>query len=116
MKLTIRLSQPPPSTNNLFAGNGKRRYRTKAYEAWAKQAGWEINAQPHGKIAGRVTLDIAVQRLRSTSDITNRIKSAEDLLVSLGIIEDDRLVDQCTARWANVEGCVITIESAEKLT
>ena len=100
----------PPSTNALYRNvAGKGRVRTERYVTWANAAGWLIQAQRPDRVPGRICLDISVQRQRANSDISNRIKAVEDLLVALGVIDDDKNVDQVTIRWASITGCNITI-------
>jgi crossover junction endodeoxyribonuclease RusA len=106
-----------PSTNNLFCGNGRRRYRSKEYTAWIKEAGWRLSDQRPPQVAGRVSITIEVQepKTKIRQDCTNRIKAVEDLLVAHSIIEgdDQRFVRNVTVRWAPVEGVRVTIRSAE---
>jgi len=76
----------PPSTNQLYAG---RRWKSAAYEAWIKAAGWTIiAAQPtmRNPIAGpfQLTIDLPPGRM----DIDN-IKALPDLLSKMFIISDD---------------------------
>jgi Holliday junction resolvase RusA-like endonuclease len=105
-----------PSTNHLFSGNGKRRYRSAEYTAWINMAGLCLIAQRPPPVAGRVSLLIEVEEPKTAirQDCTNRIKALEDLLVSHRIIEgdDQRFVREVTVRWADVEGCRVTIRSA----
>jgi len=107
----------PPTTNNLFSGNGKRRYRSVEYTAWIKEAGWRLANQRPPLIAGKVSLTIELEepKTKRRQDCTNRIKAIEDLLVSHRIIEgdDQRFVRDVTVRWAPVEGVFVTIRSAE---
>jgi Holliday junction resolvase RusA-like endonuclease len=103
----------PPSTNHLFAGNGRRRYKTKQYAAWIEESGHELDRQSPTPIKGRVTLLIEVSNRESASnwDVCNREKAAVDLLVARGIIEGDnrRFLGEVTLRWADVSGIRITI-------
>jgi Holliday junction resolvase RusA-like endonuclease len=111
--ITLKELPAPPSTNGLYRNvSGKGRVRTDRYATWANAAGWQINLQKPGKIAGKVELDIYVQRQRSGSDISNRIKAIEDLLVTMGVIDDDKNVERVSICWADVNGCTVTISPA----
>jgi len=103
-----------PSTNGLFAGNGKRRYKTKEYAAWIEEAGYALNQQNPKPIRGKVRLliEVAEPKTNIAQDVTNRIKAAEDLLVRHGIIQgdDQRYVRSVTAEWSrHIEGIRITV-------
>lgn len=109
----IRLPMPP-STNNLFA-NGKNggRFKTAAYKAWRTEAGYRLLAQHPEKHKGDVILAMRFGPRIANADVTNRIKAAEDLLVELRVIEDDRFVVKVSAEWADVQGCEIDIVRAD---
>lgn len=105
----------PPSTNNLFANGTRGRYRTKAYQLWAEQAGYQIIEQGRHKLRGPVSLSIAlVKPDRRKRDLSNAIKAVEDLLVSMAVIEDDSLVQRLSVQWA-ADGapCTVIINRAE---
>lgn len=117
MPTIVRLSRPPPSTNALYANiPGKGRIKTKAYKAWLTEMGWEIKLQKLDRVAGRVDLDIEVERKSSRSDLGNREKAATDLLVSMQVIDDDRFVRKISMLWAEIKGCHITISSVSEST
>lgn len=113
MTTVIRLSMPP-TDNNLFAGNGKRRYRTREYDAWIKEAGWRIAIQRPPKSLAGVSILIEVSDRESTNswDLTNRQKAAMDLLVKHKIIQNDSkpYVRRFVMEWADIDGIRITIE------
>ena len=103
-----------PSTNGLFAGNGKRRYKTKEYAAWIEEAGYALNRQKPEPIQGKVRLliEVAEPNTLIRQDVTNRIKATEDILVRHGIIEgdDQRYVRSVTAEWSrHINGIRITV-------
>lgn len=108
---TIVLSEAPPSVNRMFANvPGKGRVKTRAYRLWLKTAKMEVMCQRPGQHTGRV--DILV-RLPETirGDASNRIKAAEDLLVTMGVIPDDakKYVRRSSAEFAPVERPEIVI-------
>ena len=94
-----RLTLPvPPSANNLFVNRrfGRGRARSPAYEVWVRTAGWTGKLQwleqssPRVTEGARVLIEAGVNHTR---DLDNLAKPILDLLVSLGIIDDDRWVD-----------------------
>ena len=92
----LRLKLPLcPSTNHLNANrrDGKGRAKTTVYKAWINGAGWWLKTQPHRLIDGpvRVSIEAPINRTR---DLDNIAKPTLDLLVSKGVIQDDRWVDE----------------------
>jgi Holliday junction resolvase RusA-like endonuclease len=85
---------PPPSVNALFSNvAGKGRVRSAKYKQWATAAGWKLQSQranwpalaegqPYA-VALRLPMDYRC-------DIDNAAKGPLDLLVSLGIVPDDK--------------------------
>lgn len=118
---TILLSRVPPSTNGLFATNRKtgRRFKARQYVTWIKLSQAEIMMQRPAKHAGRVDILIRVpeSQVRASSDASNRIKAAEDLIVSMGVIQDDRkaFVRRSSAEFADVERTEIIITDVEEI-
>ena len=108
-----------PSVWDLYrpAKRGQRRPRTPEYEAWIKEAGWELARQRPPRVPGKVVLLIEVGEIgiKALADCTNRVKAPEDLLVSHGIIQGDdrRFVREVTVRWAQIKGLRVTIRAAE---
>ena len=83
------LSDPPPSTNNLYRG---RRWKTDEYTLWTGVASWEVRAQRPQPVAGRVRVRIEAP-FKLNRDIDN-IKPLLDLAATLGLIENDNRVDE----------------------
>jgi Holliday junction resolvase RusA-like endonuclease len=111
----------PPTTNTLFfnaRGGHAGRIRTPEYNAWIKEAGWQLASQRPPQVLGRVSLLIEVQEpeTKRRQDVANREKAVTDLLVSHRIIEgdDQRFVREITLRWAPVNGVLITIRPADQ--
>ena len=108
----IRLSMPP-TANNLFAGRGKSRYRTREYDVWRETAGWELARQRPPLFLGAVSVVIEVSLAESTDswDVCNREKATMDLLVTHRIIQGDNrpYVREVTMRWADVDGVRVII-------
>lgn len=86
----------PPSTNNLYCnrrgGKGYGRIKTQAYRRWQLDADQWLLAQwrrlGRPQIAGGCEIRIRLPKVRG--DISNRIKAAEDFLVSRLITSDDK--------------------------
>lgn len=96
MSLTILLPEPP-STNRLFTGSG-RRYKTKAYKAWEKEADGCVIEQRALKstIRGPYTVRLELSS-KSRRDADNCVKGAVDFLVRLAITDDDKHCKEATA-------------------
>lgn len=107
----------PPTTNNLFASAGKRRFRSAEYEAWIKEAGHRLNIQRPPLMAGKVMLLLEVEEPKTAhrQDVANREKAVVDLLVKHRVIQgdDQRFVRQITLRWADVAGVRVTVRPCE---
>jgi Holliday junction resolvase RusA-like endonuclease len=113
----VILLPTPPSTNHLFAGAGKRRWRSPEYEAWILEAGHQLNRQHPSQVKGMVSLLIEVREppTKRHEDLGNKEKALTDLLVTHGIIEGDsqHFVRRIVFEWSSqVEGARITISEA----
>ena len=123
--IRIAISEMPPSANAMrshFISGGKvQSVKSKPYAAWKKATAWEIAAARPGKITGPYRLYIAVQRdwrSKRARDIDNTIKPVSDALVAAGIVSDDSLAEEVSAKWAdNLDGpaVVVLICAAEEL-
>jgi Holliday junction resolvase RusA-like endonuclease len=93
----------PPTTNNLFAGTGKKRVKTHKYQAWEHEAGWKLLRQRPPRIKGPVAVTIEVSDADSSDnwDLCNREKATMDLLVTQGVIQGDNkpFVREFSMRW-----------------
>lgn len=91
MKTVIRLQHVPPSTNNLFVNvRGKGRVKSERYRTWLQAAGWDLARFNHNQRWNEpVYLTIVIGKLRAGSDLSNRVKAIEDLLVTHKIIPGD---------------------------
>lgn len=103
----------PPTTNNLFAGTGRRRYRTSEYNSWILAAGYRLNVQRPPQTRGRVSLTIEVEEPKGSRrmDLANREKACVDLLVKHLVIpgDDQNHVRELNMRWADIQGVRVTI-------
>lgn len=101
----------PPSVNKLYSNApGKGRVKTGAYKAWQTIAKAALNAQKPPKLQPPYSVLIACD-IDHRSDISNRIKAVEDLLVDYGCISDDRWIEHVSAaRVAMLEAeCRVTV-------
>lgn len=92
MKTVIKLQHMPPSTNNLFANvAGRGRVKTERYRTWWQAAGWDMAKYHNHRWEEPVYLTIALGKLNTQSDCSNRVKAIEDLLVAHKIIPGDTI-------------------------
>ena len=105
MSELVRVALPfPPSVNNLFAtGSGGRRFRSRRYLGWARQAGWDLLAQRTPAISGPVAISVHLTPpdRAKRRDADNYLKPILDLLVAHGVLpaDDARVVRQVGAQW-----------------
>lgn len=114
VKTVFRLTQIPPSTNNLFLNVKHGRIRSQKYDTWLQEAHVDYLRQRPKKIAGPVNVTMEFREPARKSDLDNRLKAPLDFCVKAGIIEadDQSIVRSISAKWSDeVEGCRITIES-----
>lgn len=114
MKTVFRLTQLPPSTNNLFLNGTKGRFRSQKYEDWLQEANIDYLRQRPKKIEGPVNITMEFQEPKRRSDLDNRVKAPLDFLVKSGVIQadDQTIVRKINLAWSDeIEGCRITIES-----
>jgi len=95
---------------NLPGGHG--RAKTQKYRDWIKSAGGILSAQIKGRMSGRVDIRIKLEDTHPTADCSNYIKPLEDLLVTAGVLADDRskYVRSAKSEWAPIKGVQIEIE------
>lgn len=116
--LTLNLLTPP-SVNQCYGTNWqtKRRFKTKVYTNWIKQAGWTcIKLGSAHKVPGKITVSYAVARPKTKHrrDVANYEKPLSDFIVSHGFIEDDSLIQEAKIFWSDdvKEGVQVRIEAA----
>lgn len=106
----------PPSINSIWRRAGKHIHRSAKYLAWINEAGWTAQQQKPRRVHGHYSLSIEATRPdKRRRDLDNAaFKCVSDLLVSLGIIEDDSLCVSLSAKWVKGEkGVRVTIDQAE---
>src|SRR5262249_33814538 len=88
-----------PSVNQLWRTGRGRIFRSAAYDAWRKEAGWALQAQRPGQVEGEVEISIALGRPDNRKrDLDNAAgKAVLDLLVLHRVIEDDSKVVRITS-------------------
>lgn len=108
--IVIELQSAPPSLNNIYANvPGKGRVKSARYRTWQAAAGWDVKAAKVGLVEGLVRLDLTVKKPRNRSDISNRVKAVEDLLVNMGVLIDDSQIMEVRARWGDVVGARVEL-------
>lgn len=107
----------PPSANSTTRNVPRRgRVKTKAYIDWIKEAGYTIAAGSPGRVIGPYHLEIRVRRASLRRDLGNYEKPISDLLVSMGIVDDDRHCESIDLRWTDKgEGVTVMITTPPKV-
>ena len=91
----------PPSVNAMYRNApGRGRVETQLYRDWKGHAGWRLRLQKPQAIQGEVVIMVNLERGQVASDVDNRIKALFDLLVTYGVITDDRFVVAFCAAWS----------------
>jgi len=86
--IILKLPAPPP-LNSLYPTVGRKRVKSKRYKAWLTEAGWQLQLQRPGSIAGPWEIDVGLPR-GLTGDIDGYLKGMLDLIVSHKIVDDDK--------------------------
>lgn len=105
----------PPSTNRIWRNYRGRTVLSEQYREWREREGWNIiAAQNRGGISGPYRLEIdAVRPDRRRRDLGNLEKPISDLLVSVGVIDDDSNAQEIRMRWVESgPPIVVRIEKA----
>ncbi len=106
-----------PGVNELWFNNSRGgRTRTKKYNAWLKEAGWEILRQRVKPILGPVRILYEITD-EGGYDTDAPIKALNDLLVKQHVIEADtrRIVRELTITWMDaLDGVLVTIRPTVK--
>ena len=91
-----------PSVNLPWRTGRGKVFRSSAYDAWRKEAGWALRAQRPGRVEGLVEISIALGRPEDNRkrDLDNAAtKAIFDLLVAHQVIECDSKVMRITSCW-----------------
>lgn len=114
MNLTLPF---PPSVNELYRDGGRgKRPKTERYKKWCEEAGWMLKEQKAKAVLGKVILMLNFSPPdKRARGIDNYLKAPLDLLVSVGIIENDEdAVLGLQTLWVREQkpGCYITVRAA----
>ena len=116
-KIVLHLPTPP-SVNALYRNvHGRGRAKTREYENWIKRADDLYLTQKRTIKPLTGPCEIAIRIPASTfGDVSNRIKAAEDFLVSRGVTGDDKHNRKVSIeRDASLTGvCVVVITPARE--
>lgn len=108
----------PVSVNSLFVEINGKRVKTRLYKEWRTEAGWAIRQQQSGAVRKSITGHVmvileCVKPDKRKRDASNLLKAVEDLIVEMGVIDDDSFVMDSRSRWVR-QGppCRVTIVSS----
>lgn len=114
--IELHLPILPISKNRLRKRTRTGIARSKAYERWRMSCGLMLNAQLRGrKLSGAYRITIQAKRPEDNRrrDLGNFLEATEDLLTTVGAIEDDSWSEHINMRWVSEgEGTYIRIEKA----
>jgi crossover junction endodeoxyribonuclease RusA len=110
----------PPSVNEAYSnrrfGKGRGRIKSKVYSSWLKAADGQFLQQKAERTIGtpvdgnyEAFMVFDETRRRWNSDLSNRVKVAEDSLKRFKLIEDDSKCDKLTVSWGPVSGVMIRV-------
>lgn len=92
-----------PSLNGAyFNRKNVGRVKTDKTRTWYELGGYALNAQFNGPpitLQKDIRLHLDIQQPNKNSDLSNRIKLIEDLLVKQEVVADDRFVNELHVRW-----------------
>lgn len=106
---------PPPLSACFNNAKGPGRLKSKRYRAWIEHCSWALNNIRDHLVAGPVNVTYLIQRPdKRKRDLGNLEKALSDLLVSMGIIQDDSLIVDLRLAWSDsiAAPVEITIERA----
>ena len=117
--MTLELPYPP-SVNEAYgnnkSGRGKGRYLTSKHKAWLREAdAWFLKQKAEKTIGTPIVgpyeahMTFSRDKRRWNSDISNRIKVAEDFLKRGKLIEDDSKCEKLSVAWGPVDGVLLRV-------
>ena len=121
IEATVTLTRPI-SVNNIYYNkrNGKGRVKSDSYQTWQRHAANVMSAGgPRPSFTGPVAIRIYVPErgVSAAMDIDNTAKAYLDLLVHMGVIEDDnrKIVRSLHLEWidADVGFAIITAKGTQ---
>jgi Holliday junction resolvase RusA-like endonuclease len=95
----------PPSTNQLYANvPGKGRVKTARYKGWITAAGWEVKRQaPRFDYWGESLPAVRMLIEGAVGLDVDNLKAIPDLMQSMGVLSNDRIIEELTIRRAGGE-------------
>lgn len=106
----------PPSTNALFASVGRRRIKTRQYRDWLSRCATVVRTAEILPVRDWYDLRVSVP-IGIRGDIDNRVKAINDLIVSVGLVADDKFQNSVFVTrdpHAQPGNCVINVARHEK--
>lgn len=91
MKIIIKGDVPPSKKNSkqIFYRNGKPFISTsKRYKEWHERASWQLAGKTNPKVTEHITI-VFHPKTKRKFDLSNKAESILDLLVDVGMLEDD---------------------------
>ncbi len=112
--IEFHLPTLPPSKNALRVRTRRGIARSKTYEAWLAEFGWEMKIQRIRKVEGPYKLTLqAVRPDKRRRDLANLLESVSDALHTHKITDDDSQAEMVVMRWVTVgAGVSIRVEPA----
>lgn len=89
MTIDVTLPLPPSVNGSYFNAPGFGRAKSKKLLTWCRDTGWLLKQTYCGGLSGRWALVVEVPK-KMRGDVDNRIKAVSDLLVSHGVVTDDK--------------------------
>ena len=112
----VELTLPiPPSANHIWTRTKTGMRYSDQYRTWIDEAGWIAKAQYPQPFLGPYKLTVQLARPdRRKRDLDNiAFKAINDLLVKLGIVQDDSMCEMLSARWVSEgDGVYVRVEPA----
>ncbi|MDO8597832.1 MAG: RusA family crossover junction endodeoxyribonuclease, partial [Sulfuricaulis sp.] len=88
--------------------------------AWIEEATYSLHEELRRDTRWRKTITVDVRADyqfgkpdNRKQDVANREKAVSDLLVRAGILADDSQIVDLRLRWADADGCLVTIWNAK---
>ena len=101
MTTTLTLASLPPSANHIWRTGKRGTYRNPKYVAWLQAEGLLLKSQMRGqeKFDEPVCVQMDLRQPRSNADLDNRLKPTSDLLESVGVVSNDKLIWRWDFGW-----------------
>lgn len=106
----------PPSLNRLWMHVRNRRVRTPEYNAWLRDAGWEVKRQciDTPRIDTRYDMELLVPISRR--DTGNWEKAIGDLLEKVGVVTNDGNLNRLTITPVDRDDCCVCLTPAPEMS